>query len=84
MAGHVGQAAALVAGPFVLASSAAFYGKDKPSTFADYYNYLSPWATGERIAREGMVVICEPGDQNLPEDSRHLWWACSTAAGGPK
>jgi hypothetical protein len=52
----------LIAGPFVLVSSAAFYGADKPSTLAEYSPYLSPWATDERIAREGMAIMCETGD----------------------
>jgi hypothetical protein len=47
----------LIGGPFVLVSTAAFYGTDRPSTFADFSRYLSPWATQERIAREGMVVM---------------------------
>ena len=47
----------LVAGPFVLASAAAFYGTDRPSTFADFSPYLSPWADPARVAREGMVVM---------------------------
>ena len=47
----------IVAGPFVLVSSAAFYGSDKPSTFADFSPYLSPWVDDARIAREGMVVM---------------------------
>jgi 4-amino-4-deoxy-L-arabinose transferase-like glycosyltransferase len=48
----------IVAGPFVLASSAAFYGKDKPSTFAHFSNYLSPWVNDARIKREGMAILC--------------------------
>jgi 4-amino-4-deoxy-L-arabinose transferase-like glycosyltransferase len=51
----------LVAGPFVLASSAAFYGSDRPSTFADFSAYLSPWADDARIARDGMAILC-PAD----------------------
>lgn len=47
----------LVAGPFVLASSAAFYGSDRPSTFADFSSYLSPWADAARVARDGMVIV---------------------------
>jgi 4-amino-4-deoxy-L-arabinose transferase-like glycosyltransferase len=53
----------LVAGPFALASAAAFYMTDRPSTYADFSDYLSPWATPERIARDGMVIIC-PGDDS--------------------
>jgi 4-amino-4-deoxy-L-arabinose transferase-like glycosyltransferase len=47
----------LIAGPFVLVSSAAFYGTDKPSTYADFSPYLSPWVDDARIARDGMIVM---------------------------
>jgi hypothetical protein len=50
---------AMIAGPFVLVSSAAFYGTDRPSTFANFSSYLSPWATEERLSRDGMVIMCE-------------------------
>ncbi len=49
----------MIAGPFVLVSSAAFYGADKPSTFANFSSYLSPWATEERLSRDGMAIMCE-------------------------
>jgi 4-amino-4-deoxy-L-arabinose transferase-like glycosyltransferase len=49
----------LIAGPFALVSSAAFYGKDQPSTYAHFSKYLSPWADDGRIARGGMAILCE-------------------------
>ena len=52
----------LIAGPFTLVSTAAFYPADRPSTFADFSPYLSPWATEARIARDGMVIICPVND----------------------
>ena len=52
----------LVAGPFTLVSSAAFYMADRPSTYADFNGYLSPWATPERIAQDGMAVVCPADD----------------------
>jgi Dolichyl-phosphate-mannose-protein mannosyltransferase len=52
----------LIAGPFTLASSAAFYLTDKPSTLADFSSYLSPWASAARIARDGVAVICPADD----------------------
>ena len=48
----------LIGGPFVLVSSAAFYGKDQPSTYAHFSNYLSPWVNDARIARDGMAIMC--------------------------
>ncbi len=67
---HVGQEVArvwhaqtgtplrLIAGPFTLVNSAAFYLPERPRTFADFSPYLAPWATPERIAREGMAMVC--------------------------
>jgi 4-amino-4-deoxy-L-arabinose transferase-like glycosyltransferase len=52
----------LVAGPFPLVSSAAFYMADKPSTYADFSTYLSPWVNAARIAREGIAIICPADD----------------------
>jgi hypothetical protein len=52
----------LIAGNFALVSSAAFYGSDKPSTFASYSPYLSPWVDMARIAREGMAIMCAKDD----------------------
>lgn len=52
----------LVAGPFGLANSTAFYMADAPSTYADFSPYLSPWVTLTRIARQGIAVICPADD----------------------
>ena len=48
----------LIAGPFVLVSAAAFYGKDRPSTYAHFSNYLSPWVDDARIGRDGIAIMC--------------------------
>jgi 4-amino-4-deoxy-L-arabinose transferase-like glycosyltransferase len=53
----------LIAGNFVLVSSAAFYGTDKPSTFASYSLYLSPWVDAARITRDGMAIMCANDDE---------------------
>jgi 4-amino-4-deoxy-L-arabinose transferase-like glycosyltransferase len=52
----------LVAGSFALASAAAFYIADKPSTYADFSPYLSPWVDDARLAREGAAIICTTDD----------------------
>ena len=58
----------LIAGPFGLISSAAFYGADRPLTFVgdegveEFTRYLSPWATPTRIASEGIAIAC-PADE---------------------
>ena len=59
-----GKPLKLIAGPFVLVSSASFYGADKPSTLAEFSPYLSPWADDARMARDGMAIMCEAGDPN--------------------
>ena len=55
----------LIAGPFVLVSTAAFYGTDRPSTYADFSKYLSPWTDDARIAREGVAVMVAPDSPYL-------------------
>ena len=62
--GDAASRSSMIAGPFVLVSSASFYGADKPSTLAEYSRYLSPWADDARIAREGMAIMCEAVDPN--------------------
>jgi len=52
----------LVGGRFALANSAAFYMADRPSSDADFYDYLSPWATVERIERQGIAIVCASDD----------------------
>lgn len=53
-----GKPLKLIAGPFVLVSTAVFYGTDRPSTYAHFSNYLSPWVDDTRIARDGMAIMC--------------------------
>jgi hypothetical protein len=48
----------LVGGPFTLVGSLVMYLPDRPSTFADFSPYLSPWATAERIASQGIAIAC--------------------------
>ena len=55
----------LIGGPFILVSSAAFYGSDRPSTYADFSKYLSPWADDARIARDGIAVMVAPDSPYL-------------------
>jgi hypothetical protein len=62
----------LIAGPFVLVSSAAFYGTDRPSTFADFSHYLSPWADDARVAREGMVIMVEADPYWLDRAAKYI------------
>jgi 4-amino-4-deoxy-L-arabinose transferase-like glycosyltransferase len=54
----------LVGGPFSLASSAAFYGPDRPLTFIPPPPRIAPWTTPDRIARQGMMMVC-PSDDSI-------------------
>jgi hypothetical protein len=62
----------LIGGPFVLVSSAAFYGSDQPSTYADFSRYLSPWADDARIARDGIAVMVAPDSPYLDMTEKYL------------
>jgi hypothetical protein len=62
----------LIAGPFILVSSAAFYGTDRPSTYADFSPYLSPWVDEARIAREGVAVMAAIDSPWIPVIERYL------------
>lgn len=68
----------LVAGPFALISSTAFYVTDRPSTYADFSHYLSPWVDDARIARDGVAIICPARDAGCLDNMKTL-----TAAGPP-
>lgn len=57
-----GKPLKMIAGPFVLVSSAGFYGADRPSTFANFSPYLSPWADEARVKREGMAIMFAASD----------------------
>ena len=70
----------LIAGPFVLVSSAAFYGTDRPSTYADFSHYLSPWADDARIAREGVAVMVAAGQPVSPRATSNSSPRCRSPA----
>jgi hypothetical protein len=67
-----GKPLKLIAGPFVLVSSASFYGQDRPSTYAQFSRYLSPWVDDARIARDGMVVMISREDPYFGLLDRYL------------
>jgi hypothetical protein len=52
----------LVGGRFALANSAAFYMADRPSSYADFSDYLSPWATPQRVGQGGIAIVCASDD----------------------
>lgn len=52
----------ILAGPFALADTAAFYLSERVETWADYSSYLSPRINERVIARDGMAIICPADD----------------------
>ena len=52
----------IVAGPFTIVNTAAFYMREEPTTYADFSRYLSPEVDEARIARDGAVVVCPTSD----------------------
>jgi 4-amino-4-deoxy-L-arabinose transferase-like glycosyltransferase len=58
----------IVAGSFQYVNTVAFYIADRPSTYASFSSYLSPWVNDERIAREGIAVVCGA------DDTRPMAW----------
>lgn len=58
-----GQPLRLVAGSTAFASAVPFYSPDHPSQFIGFSEKNAPWVTPERLAREGLLIICEQWDQ---------------------
>jgi hypothetical protein len=52
----------LIAGPFYLANTVAFYVGDRPTTYADFSSFLSPWVDARRITRQGIAIVCPAAD----------------------
>ena len=51
---------AVVGGRFLVVNPVAFYLRDKPTTYSDFYDYLSPWASARVI--HGVAIVCVPND----------------------
>ncbi|MBI4365831.1 MAG: glycosyltransferase family 39 protein, partial [Deltaproteobacteria bacterium] len=62
----------ILAGPFGLTSSIAFTLKDRPSTFADFSLYLSPWVDAQALLRKGLAVICPSRDTSCLKNMDRL------------
>jgi hypothetical protein len=52
----------IVAGSFTLTSSIAFTLRDKPSTYADFSSYLSPWVDAATLMNKGIAAVCPVRD----------------------
>ena len=58
-----GQPLKLVAGSTAFASAVPYYSPDHPSQFIGFSEKHAPWVTPERLAREGLLIICEEWDR---------------------
>ncbi len=67
----------LVGGQTDLAFGVAFYAAERPSTFPDFNRDLAPWITPERLAREGIALVCAAGEPGCVANAEAL------AAKGP-
>ncbi len=54
----------LVAGSTAFASALPFYSPDHPSQFIDFSAAAAPWVTPEKLRRDGLLIVCEDGDQS--------------------
>jgi 4-amino-4-deoxy-L-arabinose transferase-like glycosyltransferase len=55
--------------PFSLALP--FYSSDSPAEFTHFSTKQAPWITTERIAREGLLCVCEATDAGCLEQAKH-------------
>jgi hypothetical protein len=62
----------ILAGPFGLTSSVAFTLKDRPSTYANFSPYLSPWVDANALMHKGVAVICPRRDMICMEHLQQL------------
>ena len=48
-----------------------FYSSDSPAEFIHFSTKQAPWITTERIAREGLLCVCEATDAGCLEQAKH-------------
>jgi hypothetical protein len=60
----VGSPLGLVAGSERYALAATFYSVDHPSQFIGFNSSLAPWITPDRLARDGLLIICSADDDS--------------------
>ena len=48
-----------------------FYSSDSPAEFTHFSAEQAPWITTERIAREGLLCVCEATDARCLEQANH-------------
>lgn len=75
-----GKPLRISAGTRAYALAVPFYSPDAPSDFTHFYMSHAPWVSRERVAREGLLVVCVRGDLEcfkkaasyLPADARRI------------
>ena len=86
-----GRPLKLSAGSRSYALALPFYSPDAPSDFSHFSLVESPWVTPERIARDGLLVVCLRGDLEclkkaapyVPGGARRVELALPRPTGGP-
>jgi 4-amino-4-deoxy-L-arabinose transferase-like glycosyltransferase len=48
----------IIAGPFALVSTVAFYAEDRPVTYGEFSARFSPLIDDRKIAQDGMAMVC--------------------------
>ena len=46
--------------------------KDRPSTYADFAPYLSPWVNAEALMHKGLAVVCPGRDADCMKELQKL------------
>ncbi|HET6183608.1 MAG TPA: glycosyltransferase family 39 protein [Acetobacteraceae bacterium] len=59
---RIGTRLRLVAGTDPFENSISFYSQDAPSSFIGFSYVKAPWASPQRIARDGLLAACRSGD----------------------
>ena len=68
---HFNRPLRLVAGSTAFASAIPFYSQDQPSQFINFAARAAPWVTAERLAREGLLIVCEDWDAHCRTELDH-------------
>ena len=66
---RTGEPVRLVSGTEVYSLGLAFYSPDRPAEFTHFNFAHAPWVTPERIRREGLLVVCGPGDERCASNA---------------
>jgi 4-amino-4-deoxy-L-arabinose transferase-like glycosyltransferase len=74
----VGSPLRLVTGSERYALAATFYSVDHPSQFIGFSSSLAPWITPDRLAREGLLIICSAEDDGCTRQASSFAFYATT------